>query len=154
MCKRKPENQDLLAQVQVLQKQVAALQSDNAALRAENAELQLCLNRNSRNSSKPPSSDGLSKPPAKKDCSLRKTGQCKSGGQPGHKGHTLKQVSAPNHVVKHGLFSCPDCSVDLSGVDTLWGSTIIGTKRYSKLGFDFKIFCYPFLHKIICFSTT
>ena len=119
MYKRELANQDLLAQIQVLQKQVAALQLENAALRAENAELQLCLNRNSRNSSKPPSSDGLSKPPEKKDCSLRKTGQCKSGGQPGHKGHTLKQVSAPDHVVKHGLFSCPDCSGDLSGVDTL-----------------------------------
>ena len=44
MYKRESANQDLLAQIQVLQKKVAALQSENAALRAENAELQLCLN--------------------------------------------------------------------------------------------------------------
>lgn len=117
MSERESINQDLLAQIRPLKKQVAALQSENTALRAENLELKERLNRNSRNSSKPPSSDGLSKLPAQRDSSLRKTGQRKSGGQTGHKGHTLKQVSIPNHVVKHGLFSCPDCASDLSGIN-------------------------------------
>jgi len=119
MSEREPRNQELLAQIQPLKKQVSALQSENSALRAEIAELKMRLNKNSRNSSKPPSSDGLGKPPAKRDYSLRRAGQRKSGGQPGHKGHTLNQVSTPNHVVMHELSSCPNCSGDLSDVDAL-----------------------------------
>ena len=40
-----------------------ALRQENAVLRAENTELRRRLGSNSKNSSKPPSSDGLDKPP-------------------------------------------------------------------------------------------
>ena len=49
------------------------------------------LAKNSRNSGKPPSSDGLKKKPAPK--SLREKGQRKTGGQTGHQGETRKRVS-------------------------------------------------------------
>ena len=62
------------------------------------------LAKNSRNSSKPPSSDGYAKPKPK---SLRKKGQRKSGGQPGHRGKTLQFSSHPDRIIKHVLSRCP-----------------------------------------------
>jgi transposase len=70
-------------------------------------ELEQRLNKNSSNSSKPPSSDGLSKPP--RTTTLRENGKNKSGGQAGHKGETLKQTETPDIVKKHIVTTCPDC---------------------------------------------
>jgi hypothetical protein len=75
------------------------------------AELERRLNKNSNNSSKPPSSDGLSKPP--RTISLRENGKNKSGGQKGHKGETLKQTESPDIIKKHVLVICPDCKHSL-----------------------------------------
>ena len=74
--------------------------------------LQERLSITSRNSSKPPSTDGYVKPKPK---SLRvKTGK-KPGGQPGHTGATLKQVENPDVIKVHPLSNCPcGCGSDLS----------------------------------------
>ena len=88
--------------VTVLLARIEALESEVSALRAENAELRSRLNLNSKNSHKPPSSDGLSKKPG-----LPKGPPKKSGGQPGHKGKTLKMVDKPDEVVVHHVASCP-----------------------------------------------
>lgn len=71
------------------------------------------LAKNSGNSGKPPSSDGLKKKPR----SLREKGKRKSGGQKGHKGSTLEMVLVPDETVLHTLDSCPHCATDLSTVE-------------------------------------
>ena len=65
------------------------------------AQLEQQLNKNSRNSDKPPSSDGLTKQPALP----RKRGLRKSGGQAGHPGKTLKMVERPHHHVVHPVMA-------------------------------------------------
>lgn len=78
-----------------------------ARLQSRITELEKRTKKNSGNSSKPPSSDGLSKPP--RTTSLRENGKNKSGGQLGHKGETLKQTLHPNIIKQHVLAHCPDC---------------------------------------------
>ena len=55
------------------------------------AVLKTKVDRNSSSSGKPPSADGL----VKKTRSLRKALGKQAGGQPGHKGTTLKRVAQP-----------------------------------------------------------
>lgn len=71
------------------------------------------VSKQSRNSSKPPSSDGLSKP---KRRSLRRAAGRRPGGQEGHPGYTLELSEQPNQVERHDLHQCPHCANDLSAV--------------------------------------
>jgi len=72
------------------------------------------LARDSRNSSKPPGSDGLKKPRTR---SLRRKTGRRSGGQKGHKGQTLKKVEQPDHIQRHEALVCPHCTTDLRSVE-------------------------------------
>jgi transposase len=75
------------------------------------AELERQLAASSRNSSKPPSSDGLGKPAPK---SLRGRSGRKPGGQPGREGRTLRQVAVPDEVVVHEPGACAGCRAQLA----------------------------------------
>jgi len=50
---------------------------------------------------------------------LRQKGQHPYGGQPGHKGDTLKQVTEPDHIEPHPITTCPHCQTDLVEIDPL-----------------------------------
>jgi len=92
------QKDDLIRELWPLRALVLKLSEQVSTLTAKVAELEGRLAQNSRNSSKPPSSDGLNKPKPK---SLRKAGQKPTGGQKGHAGHTLEKVECPDHIVIH-----------------------------------------------------
>lgn len=95
---------------------IKALEKENEALREKIAELERRLGLNSQNSSKPPSTDGLSK--EKRTKSLRKPSGKKSGGQKGHQGHTLEMVSQPENIIRYEpLNQYCQCGCNLTEVE-------------------------------------
>lgn len=82
-----------------------------AGLVSRVTELEARCNQNSSNSSKPPSSDGLSKPAPK---SMRERTGKKRGGQKGREGKGLKIEREPDMVVVVEPVNCPECGSDLS----------------------------------------
>jgi len=91
-------------------------------LRAEIVELKAQLAANSRNSSRPSSSDGLSKPSVDpKKRSLRRRSGRKQGGQEGHGGARLDRVAVPDASVEHPPERCDECGDDLAGAESIEG---------------------------------
>jgi transposase len=114
---------DLIVMVRALQSQmnsmremyearIAELETENAALKTRVADLEAQLRTNSRNSSKPPSTDGPATPAPR---SLRRPSKRKPGGQDGHPGQTLAQVADPDVVIRHEPSGCRGCGSDLTG---------------------------------------
>ncbi|MEO1443392.1 MAG: IS66 family transposase [Chloroflexota bacterium] len=101
----------LIALIESQAEQNRLLKAQVAQLQARVEKLEHRLNKNSSNSSKPPSGDGLKKPKPK---SRREKGKRQPGGQPGHKGDTLKMVAQPDEVITHRHTRCPHCRHDLS----------------------------------------
>jgi transposase len=105
------------------EERIAELEAENRRLRADNATLQeqmtLLLGqvtvlegrlaKDSHNSSKPPSSDGL----RRKTKSLRQKSGRKPGGQLGHRGETLRLQATPDVVVEHRPTVCGGCQAPL-----------------------------------------
>lgn len=100
------QNERILA----LEALLAERDAFNAKLLLRIEELERRLGLTSQNSSKPPSSDGLRKPSPQ---SLREKSMKRSGGQMGHKGGTLKQVTQADQIIRHALTRCPQCTAEL-----------------------------------------
>jgi transposase len=95
---------------------VAAMQAQLREMAAEIQRLKDQIAKDSHNSGKPPSSDGMKKRRTK---SLRESGKRASGGQVGHKGETLKPVAVPDWVVRHEVEQCWHCGINLSQVSAV-----------------------------------
>jgi len=96
---------EIHAQLEAVQKQVKTLQEQ--------------LQKNSRNSSKPPSSDGFKKPKrsgVNEHRKKRKGKKRKPGGQKGHKGFGLTAVEKPDQIKVHKVCKCKNCKRSLEDV--------------------------------------
>ena len=103
------QNVSLSGQVAELTATVDIMNQTITELNQSIKELKEQLNKNSKNSSKPPSSDGLKKPAVKKNNSLRESSGKKQGAQEGHVGANLSVMSEPNHTKDHMHSDCTGC---------------------------------------------
>ena len=72
--------------------------------------------KNSSNSSIPPSQESIAARELRRTNSLRKPSGRPSGEQPGHKGHTLQTVDTPDRIIKHEPAYCRCCGRPLAGI--------------------------------------
>ncbi len=102
----------VVALVERLLTEQSELAQQVQTLAARVQELETRVNKDSHNSHKPPSSDGLAKLPRRR--SRRKRSGKASGGQAGHTGFTLQPVAEPNQIVTHAPpQACPQCQTSL-----------------------------------------
>jgi len=99
---------------EVLAALVVSLRRELAEARERIAELEDRLRKTSRNSSVPPSADGLAKPPPRSRSLRKKTGR-KPGGQDRHPDRTLAQVARAGREVRHEPACCGRCGAGLAG---------------------------------------
>jgi transposase len=104
---------EIVVLIEALRREIAELRAENLALKQEVADLRRQLGKNSSNSSKPPSSDGLAKKPRIAG-SLRGHSGKTSGGQPGHRGDTLRPVPKPDKIECHEATQCKHCQAALA----------------------------------------
>lgn len=117
---------ELETEVSELKTLVNTLIAENVKLREENIALkervkilENKLSLNSKNSSKPPSSDVF----VKQTKTQRKKSKKKSGGQKGHEGTTLNMVEYPDFVEIHEVEKCLYCETNLSN------SELVGVEK-------------------------
>lgn len=71
--------------------------------------------KDSHNSSVPPSQESIQAKVVHRTQSLRKKSDRKSGGQPGHPGSTLETCNLPDVIEEHKSIYCRDCGKALDG---------------------------------------
>lgn len=103
---------ELLAEKDVIIARLRAQVAKVAEREARVEALAAQVKQNSKNSNRPPSSDGLAKPAPR---SLReKTGR-KPGRTKGQPGATMQLTDTPDHVVRHEPTACAGCGRGLAG---------------------------------------
>jgi transposase len=104
--------QGLLATIGELSERIQQLLTTIAELNERIKAQDDQLHKNSRNSSKPPSTDGYSRP--LRPASTRSKTDRPSGGQKGHPGHTMEMTDDPDHIIVHHVDSCKRCNRSLA----------------------------------------
>ena len=99
--------------IEQLHGRIQELEAELTERDARIRELEAQVAQNSRNSHKPPSTDGYQKPKPKNN---RRKSNKQNGGQPNHTGHTLKPVEEPDHVKEHSVHTCSHCQAGLTDV--------------------------------------
>jgi hypothetical protein len=129
------ENTAIRAEFQVtvdrLEKRVDRLELENASLRSR-------LDKNSGNSSKPPSTDSFTKP-ASKARSLRESSGKPQGKQAGSSGASLLMTATPDRVLLDAKLESE--LIDLDGADAAellesTGQSESGLNQLARIGFD------------------
>ena len=105
------ERDELIAELRVQAAEAGELREQVEQLRREVADLAARVKQNSKNSSRPPSSDGLGKPAPK---SLRKRTGRKPGRPKGQPGGTMSLTGYPGHVIRHEPCCCGSCGAGLA----------------------------------------
>jgi transposase len=103
--------------------ELTEIKQENIELKAEVKRLNEIINKDSSNSSKPPSTDDGFKD-TKKPSSTSKTKKTR-GGQKGSTSYNLKKVDNPDHIKILDVKSCKNCNHNLEDVD----SKLISTKQ-------------------------
>ena len=114
-----PSYEQLLAENGELRALVGELRRANHALTERVSLLEARVGKNSRNSSKPPSSDGYAKPAPR---SLRRASGRRAGKQAGQPGASLEGVADPDVVITHVPQACQGCG------DPLEGAAVVGVQ--------------------------
>lgn len=109
---------ELQARIDELDEENKTLRGVVASLTAEIAELKAKQNKNSNNSNKPPSSDGLRKGAPKNS---REPSSKPSGGQPGHQGSTRAINPNPDTIIELKPITECECG----------GSIIVQTESFT-----------------------
>ena len=105
------QKDELIRMLWPLQQQVQDLMAQMQGTQDRIKQLEGQLAKTSKNSSKPPSSDGYAKPAPK---SLRLAGQKPTGGQKGHPGNTLYQSANVDETIAHySAGYCAACHLEL-----------------------------------------
>ena len=106
------ERDELIAGLRVQVAGAGELREQVGQLRREVADLAARVEQNSKNSSRPPSSDGLGKPAPK---SLRKRSGRRPGRPKGQPAATMSLAGHPDHVIWHEPGCCGRCGAGLGG---------------------------------------
>jgi len=106
---------ELLLEISFLREENNILKLENKELKAKVKFLESKLSLNSKNSSKPPSSDSF----VKQTKTQRKKSGKKAGGQKGHEGKTLEMVESPDFIEIHEVEKCIYCETNLSNSEVV-----------------------------------